>query len=279
MATLSLCICTMNRPEELATALRSVFAGTVIPDQILVSDDGDGSAKTVSEAFAGVTYLDGPKRGLGANRNHCIAAATSELIAFIDDDVTVAHDFVEKAKAAPTADTITTGWELNHSTNPARKVSAHNASFLGFQRVEPGDHLNAICINATVFPSRLFERALFDEQIKYGYEEIDIARHATSLGWRIAYDDSLHVSHFPAASNRDAYAAALNVSRLYITHKAYAIYENNRLKAGLFNIAASSHHLLYSLKNGHGLAKAIATIRDSRSKQRALKTHLARVAK
>jgi glycosyltransferase involved in cell wall biosynthesis len=257
----------MNRPEELATALQSIFSGTSIPEQIIVSDDGDGSAEPVARLFDGVTYLEGPKRGLGANRNNCIAAASGDLIAFIDDDVTVSPDFVSIAKKSEQG-AITTGWELNYSHTPPRKVSAHNASFLGFQRIAPSGKLEAICINATVFPRALFASALFDEQIRYGYEEIDIARHAISLGWVIEYNENLHVNHFPAASNREGYAGVLNVSRLYITHKAYSQYERNPAKAVLFNVVASGHHVLYSLKNGHGVGKAVATITAAWQKQR-----------
>jgi glycosyltransferase involved in cell wall biosynthesis len=205
----------MNRPDELHTALESVFAGSRVPHEVIVSDDGDGSARSVAAAFPGVIYLEGPRRGLGANRNCCIAAATGDAIAFIDDDVTVHSKFIERAEQAIKPRTVVTGWELNHSTNPPRKISAHNASFLGFQSQDPGDALNAICINATVFPAPLFEQALFDEQIRYGYEEIDIARHATSLGWSIEYDDQLSVSHFPSPTNRESYAAAFIGRRSY----------------------------------------------------------------
>lgn len=258
----------MNRPEELRTALESVLAGTRVPHEVIVSDDGDGSARSVAAAFPGVIYLEGPRRGLGANRNCCIEAATGSAIAFIDDDVTVHSTFIERAEQVIRSRTIVTGWELNHSFSPARKVSAHNASFLGFQSRDPGDALNAICINATVFPMPLFERALFDEQIRYGYEEIDMARHATSLGWRIEYDDQLSVSHFPSQTNRESYAAALNVSRLYITHKAYARYDRRPVKAAAFNVVAGIHHVLYSVKGRHGVGRALRTIRDARAKQK-----------
>jgi glycosyltransferase involved in cell wall biosynthesis len=258
----------MNRPVELETALRSIFAGDSIPEQIIVSDDGGGTARSVAEAFEGVTYLEGPRRGLGANRNSAIERATGELVAFIDDDVTVDPQFVRVAQGLST-DCITTGWELNHSTNPPRKVSAHNPSFLGFQRIEPAGNFRAICINATTFPRSLFSKARFDEQIRYGYEEIDIARHAVSLGLEIVYNDNLHVEHFPSPSNRDGYAAVLNTSRLYITHKAYAQYDRKPVKAAVFNVVAGAHHLLFSVKNGHGVRRAMATIREARLKQRA----------
>lgn len=268
MGKLSLCICTMNRPDELRTALQSIADGSMAPHEVIVSDDGNGTAAPVAAEFPGVIYQQGPRLGLGANRNACIERATGNLIAFIDDDVKVSPDFVAVASAYDDPSTVFTGWELNHSSQPARKVTPHNASFLGFQRVDPAGDYRSIVINATVFPAALFERALFDAKIRYGYEEIDIARHAVRLGLTIRFDDALHVEHFPAASNREGYAGVLNESRLYITHKAYSQYDRKPLKAGAFMAVASLHHLLYSVKNGHGAGPAINTIKQARLKMR-----------
>jgi glycosyltransferase involved in cell wall biosynthesis len=266
MGNLSLCICTMNRPEELRTALQSILEGSVQPHEIIVSDDGDGTAAAVAAEFPGVVYQQGPRLGLAANRNACIELATGDLIAFIDDDVKVSGEFVAVASSYSEQFAVYTGWELNHSSQPARKVTPHNASFLGFQREDPAGDYRSIVINATVFPAELFKKALFDAKIRYGYEEIDIARHAVRLGFIIRYDDALHVEHFPAASNRDGYAGVLNVSRLYITHKAYSQYDRKPLKAAVFFAVASLHHLLYSVKNGHGAGPAIRTINQARLK-------------
>jgi glycosyltransferase involved in cell wall biosynthesis len=260
--SLAICICTMNRPDELRAALQSLVDGSVLPDQIIVSDDGDGSAEAVAREFESVLYQVGPRQGLGANRNACIAAATTDRIAFIDDDVLVSPEFAERAAAASLT-SVTTGWELNHSTDPARKVTPHNASFLGFQRLEPVPVRRSIVINATVFPAALFERALFDERIRYGYEEIDIARHAAHLGWTIEYDDDLHVRHFPSPTNRAGYAGELNVSRLYITRKAYDEYEGSSIKAQVFTAVAAVHHVLYAVKGRHSLRAAVDTVRRS----------------
>lgn len=266
--TLSLCICTMNRPDELRVALQSIADGSEFPHQVIVSDDGDGSSRAIAEEFPGVLYQNGPRRGLGANRNACVAAATGDSIAFIDDDVKVSHGFVARASLPLPTMGIVTGWELNHSTDPAHKVTPHNPSFLGFQREDPKDSFRSIVINATVFPSELFAVALFDEQIKYGYEEIDIARHATSLGYEISYDDELHVEHFPSPVNRGLYASELNVSRLYITYKAYYRYDRKPLKAALFNLVAGVHHMLHAIKNRQSLRAAVATVQRARRKQK-----------
>jgi hypothetical protein len=114
-----------------------------------------------------------------------------------------------------------------------------------------------------VFPAALFERALFDERIRYGYEEIDIARHAAHLGWAIRYDDDLHVRHFPSPTNRAGYAGELNVSRLYIPRKACDEYEGSSIKAQVFAAVAAVHHVLNAVKGRHSVRAAVDTVRRS----------------
>jgi glycosyltransferase involved in cell wall biosynthesis len=97
--TLSLCICTRNRPDDLKRCLDSVAAGTRLPDQVIVSDDSDdnNTSQTLVSRYPFVLYQRGPRTGLGANRNACIAAVTSTHVSFIDDDVTLPESFVEDA--------------------------------------------------------------------------------------------------------------------------------------------------------------------------------------
>jgi hypothetical protein len=152
--SLAICICTMNRPDELTAARPSLVEGSVLPGQIIVSDDGDGGgggAEVVAREFESVLYQVGPRRRLGANRNACIAAATTDRIAFVDDGVLVSPDSTGRARAASLT-AVTTGWELKHSTDPARKVTPHNASFLGFQRLEPVPVRRSIVITPPCSP-------------------------------------------------------------------------------------------------------------------------------
>ena len=57
-------------------------------------------------------------------------------------------------------------------------------------------------INATVFPRAVLAEAQFDERLRYGCDEIDMARHALALGCLIRYNDDLWVDHHPSAINR-----------------------------------------------------------------------------
>lgn len=91
-ARLAVLIPTHNRPETLGRALASVWAQTVLPDEVIVVDDA--SDVPVSNAiFAGVP--DGVRTlvlrndvPLGANgaRNRGLKEASSDYVAFLDDD-------------------------------------------------------------------------------------------------------------------------------------------------------------------------------------------------
>jgi glycosyltransferase involved in cell wall biosynthesis len=244
--TLSLCICTRNRPEDLKRCLESVAAGTRIPDQVIVSDDSDDgcNAKNLVTSYSFVQYQRGPKIGLGANRNACIAATTSTHVSFIDDDVTLPASFVENAFSFVTAcegsgaPFILTGTERKHSSHGVSIVGPGNPDFWGYQRLPPQDHYRAIVINAAVFPASLFRSALFDAQLRYGSEEIDMARHAVALGYKICFHATLQVDHYPSEINRSEYAHTIDASRMYATAKDYWHYQHSLGKTLIFALTA-----------------------------------------
>ncbi|WP_159449275.1 glycosyltransferase family 2 protein [Demequina sp. NBRC 110051] len=266
---LTVCICTRNRPDELAKALESLHSGTRTPDQVIVSDDGVG-AGDLSRLFPGVEFYEGPKRGLGPNRNACLSRARFSRVAFIDDDVVVAKDFVERAYRCPD-DRVTTGWELNFSSDPPRRVESSNATFLGHQaRAVTIQPRVSIVINATVFPASLFSTARFNEHVRYGYEELDMARQAVVGGFQIAFDPELWVEHYPSLNSRDDYLAQLETSRIYLTHRAYAVYEHRPVKGMFYVASASVHAVAVGLKRQNlaatwrAVADAIRLIRRDR---------------
>ena len=92
MIALSVVIPTHNRPAGLRRALRSVFDQSVLPDEIIVVDDG--SEPPVDEAMLlgcpegtllSVLRNDAP-RGAQVARNRGVEASTSDYVAFLDDD-------------------------------------------------------------------------------------------------------------------------------------------------------------------------------------------------
>lgn len=265
---ISVCICTRNRPDDLAKAIRSVLASSQQPHEIVVSDDSSNplSRDLVSAQFPEVVFVEGPRKGLGPNRNCALGAVTGTHIAFIDDDVLMDSEFIrivtEHAREAD-ENTIISGIEINNGV----RVDPHGVSFLGHQSIDyaEGQEHKTIVINSTAFPRMLFTRTLFDPNLIYGCDEMDIALRATTLhGCRIIFDPRLRNQHFPSPVNRDVYLTFKEASRIYVMIKYYYFVQRSISKSILFAAIAANHNLLYCVrKEGlRGFRKSIDTFRS-----------------
>lgn len=109
-----------------------------------------------------------------------------------------------------------------------------------------------------MFPRELFDRARFDERLRYGSDEIDMARHLTSLGYTISYLDELYVHHHPSPANRDEYEPLVPANRLYTTTKTHLRYDRRPVKAVGYFILGSLHLLASVLRGEGGDARSAA---------------------
>jgi GT2 family glycosyltransferase len=100
--TVSLIICTRNRPKQLATCLRAVAMLRPPPEELIVvsNSPSDKATEAVVREFSDIRYLVEPKPGLSAARNAGIAVASGEVIAFTDDDVEVTENWISRIKRA-----------------------------------------------------------------------------------------------------------------------------------------------------------------------------------
>jgi glycosyltransferase involved in cell wall biosynthesis len=94
--TVSVVICTRDRPEHLVKCLRSLQASSQAPSEIVVVDNApssDATQQLVAE-MPHVRYVLEPRPGLDIARNAGVLNSTGEIIAFTDDDVIVHPDWV-----------------------------------------------------------------------------------------------------------------------------------------------------------------------------------------
>ena len=98
--TVSVAICTRERPSELARCLTSLQASLERPKEILVIDNAPSSDETreVVMRFPGVRYYCEPNKGLSSARNTALAHASGEIVAFADDDVRVHPQWVARIR-------------------------------------------------------------------------------------------------------------------------------------------------------------------------------------
>ena len=252
MPTLSICVCTRDRPEELRRLLGSIASGSVRPDAVLVSDDGEDPepAQAVCAAFPFAVYGRGPRRGLCANRNMVIARAKTEYVSLIDDDGLVSGNFVERLLALlpqQGTKTILTG----DAVERGERRSPRNPSFWGFYQAVPTETWKTINLNCNCFPRSAFEEAQFDERLTYGYEDMDLCSHLLSKGYRIVYTPELLCEHAPPPRT-----AAVDQFRVRYTHQArfitsmmrYLVWEKKAHLALMYFVLAPVHRAMHDMK-------------------------------
>ena len=96
--SVSVVICTRNRPEQLAGCLRSLQKLSPPPHEILVVDNAPSSDATrqLVAQMPGIQYVLEPRPGLSVARNTGIRKTTGDIIAFTDDDVIVHPEWITR---------------------------------------------------------------------------------------------------------------------------------------------------------------------------------------
>lgn len=111
--TIAVVICTSSsdRLPLLGRCLASLMTGDVAPDELLLVVDGQDSLKLEVAGIlpAGVRLLLAEQPGLSAARNVGLAAATSNLVAFVDDDAHVDPHWLSSLQAAFSSDEMILG--------------------------------------------------------------------------------------------------------------------------------------------------------------------------
>ena len=105
LGTLTVTVCTRNRPDDLTACLAAIdrarpgWPGTV---DVLVVDNAppDDASREVVRARPGVRYVREPLAGLDVARNRALAEARGQWLAFVDDDVRVDEGWLDGLAAA-----------------------------------------------------------------------------------------------------------------------------------------------------------------------------------
>jgi glycosyltransferase involved in cell wall biosynthesis len=101
-------LCTYNRATLLAPAIQRLLSQSadapryevVLVDNNSVDDTRAVIERHIASSVPPVRYVFEPRQGLSHARNAGIAAARSDIVAFTDDDVLVAEDWVQVIKRA-----------------------------------------------------------------------------------------------------------------------------------------------------------------------------------
>lgn len=96
--TVSVAVCTRNRPADLTLCLDAIAEMSMPATEVIVIDNApssDATEKLVRERYPHVRYFLEPRPGLDWARNRALSEARGAIIAFTDDDVIVDKRWIE----------------------------------------------------------------------------------------------------------------------------------------------------------------------------------------
>jgi GT2 family glycosyltransferase len=98
-------ISTLDRPSQLARCLEALLSGSRLPAGVVVVDQGDSTptepvVTAARDRGLTVTHVVQPRRGLSASQNAGVRAASTEVVAVVDDDCVPDARWVEVVEAA-----------------------------------------------------------------------------------------------------------------------------------------------------------------------------------
>ncbi len=242
---------THNRPALVSRAVKSVLQQSIRPKEIIVVDDGS-DAQTQDAINSMVTLLPNlrvirldPSEGASSARNVGIAAATSELVAFLDDDDEWMPGKLERQLLAYTNrnSIVTCGAVVMTGDN--RRRSGHRAGAISLRRLlweNVAGETSRLLASTT-----LCRATLFDSELPSG-QDFDFVARALEQGNNLVMVDEalvrIHKHCGPRIStNLDAKKAGLTV--LLRKHGRYmtpAQRRFHRYKIALLELATGSRN-------------------------------------
>jgi len=205
--TATVAICTRERPEDLARTLGAVARFIDAGYHVLVVDNAPRTSRTrdVVERFRGVRYVCEPTVGLNVARNRAMREASTDLVAFTDDDAVPEPEWLDALIAnfgdprVQCATGLTLPIELE---TEAQELFEELSPFArGFRRrIFDGQHDNPVEVgrvgagaNMTLRREIIDQVGPFDERLDAGTPTCSGGDHEMfvrilAAGYQIAYD-------------------------------------------------------------------------------------------
>lgn len=249
--SIGVCITTRDRPDLLAHCLEHIARSTVQPAHVVVSDDSFDpellqSTAAVAARFPFAWLVQGPRKGVCANRNHAYAQLRpADYVAFLDDDALVSERYFETAlsifEAMGTAQrrkTILTGVRVDAFRREIDTIC--RLSFLCY--FEDSEVPEVAGASYAVYPRAFLDAHRWDDRIYFGLEDAELSLRAMKDGYQIVHVPEMVLTDVgfgrsTLLSTRGPvsdYAFCGEAARLYVGVKRYKDIEPSYAKLAAF---------------------------------------------
>jgi GT2 family glycosyltransferase len=225
----SVVIVNRNGAEHLRICLPTLRAQSYEPIEIIVVDNASSDASAEVTENAGAQWLRLPSNiGLAPALNRGAAAATGELLLFVNNDMRFDPDFVAvlsevllKDKSIFAVDGMQFDWEGNRPGHQATRLAKRGRCSGSAIQIVPGLYLYQECAakNTPVLMAsaacmlvrkHIFDSiGRFDERLPLSYEDVEICWRAWIGGWKTVYAPGAICWHRVGSSCRSAEGSRL----------------------------------------------------------------------
>ena len=207
---LTIALITMNRAEQLRSALESCAASNLPKEtEFVVVDNGStDNTEAVAEQFKATTpynfkyHKEPVNLGAGLGRNVCCELAEGEYIFILDDDAEISADCREHffTDAIAYMDQNPSVWAL--TTDIVDKVFGERR--LATSKTVEINGLKSVYSfheGTVFFRTELLYSPLYMD-IKYGCEHLSVSAIMRDKGYYVVFDPKLRIDHNPIVDNR-----------------------------------------------------------------------------
>jgi glycosyltransferase involved in cell wall biosynthesis len=210
MPAISVVIPTYRRHGALARVLDLLErqdAGMDAFEVIVVADDRDDDPEAVARAVGARPYrvrrLGRAAPGVSAARNTGWRAAQAPLVLFLGDDILPADSLLSehldwhRGHPEPTVGVLgRVEWARELRVTPFMRWLDQGVQFdYGTIRGQEADWWHFYTSNASIKRELLERVEGFDEGFPFGYEDLDIAKRMSDLGFRLLFDPDARAEH------------------------------------------------------------------------------------
>ncbi|MHB8626237.1 MAG: glycosyltransferase [Aggregatilineales bacterium] len=220
--TFSVLICTYNRHEILAMALKALIDQTAEkPDEVVVVNGGDERADAVVNSFTGrpgvaVRLVKTINKNLATSRNIGIVECRGEVVAMTDDDAEVFPDWVTQIKRVykerPQVGAV--GGAILGADSQHSFLSRLSDVAIFPSPPKPGSVRTLPGVNVS-YRREVLDRVGPQDVSLFRGEDVDFNWRVKRLGYDIYYDPAIKVLHHHRPSLRKFWRQTYMYGRAY----------------------------------------------------------------
>lgn len=227
---------------------------------IVVNDGPEYEAIRLPES---IIYLQNPRKGVSAARNHGFSNSSGDIIIFLDNDIWISKEVLVHLVEILNKNQnwiLNPNWEyptylkenmkstqfgrfLLQTGNYNYKAWAHEIDWGNGPLIEV-DKLATFCLAMT---RSVFEKlGGFNEEIYFGEEDLELTIRAKKMGYDLFVDESIHVLH----NESDRVTITNKLQRMKIVGSMLSInkdFSYSTLKKGLLWVQSKFSRLLLSI--------------------------------